>query len=98
MRIASLVKVRALISAGGGPSVLETCDDPDTAGAKPDLVKYKIRLANFETRDPTLRWEHGRWKIDGVSGSLAKTPGQKKLPPGSGGGGEEDHAAQEEVM
>lgn len=87
MRIASLVKVRALISAGGGPSVLETCDDPDTAGAKPDLVKYKIRLANFETRDLTLRWEHGRWKIDGVSGSLAKTPGQKKLPPGSGGGG-----------
>ena len=90
MRIASLVHLRALIAAGGGPSVLETCDDLDAASAKPDFVKYKIRLANFETRDLGLRWEQGRWKIDGIGGGGApKGGGQKKLPPpgGTGPGG-----------
>jgi serine protease Do len=87
MRIASLVKVRALIAAGGGPSVLETCDDPDTAHASADLVKYKIRLANFESRDLALRWEQGRWKIDGVTGGGASKGQAKKLPPPGGPGG-----------
>ena len=87
MRIAALVRVRAIIAAGGGPSVLETCDDSDTASAKPDVMKYRIRLANFDTRELVLRWEHGRWKIDGVNGGQAKAPSQKKLPPAGGGGG-----------
>jgi serine protease Do len=89
MRIAALVKVRALIASGGGPSVLETCDEPDLASAKPDWMKYKIRLANFETRDLALRWEHGRWKIDGVSGGASgpKPPSKKLPPPGGSGGG-----------
>jgi serine protease Do len=87
MRIASLVKVRALIAAGGGPSVLETCDDPDTAHSSADLVKYKIRLANFESRDLALRWEQGRWKIDGVTGGAASKGPAKKLPPPGGPGG-----------
>lgn len=88
MRIASLVHLRALIAAGGGPSVLETCEDVDAASVKPDFVKYKIRLANFETRDLGLRWEQGRWKIDGIGGGpAAKGGGQKKLPPPGGPGG-----------
>ncbi len=81
MRIATLVKVRNLVANGGGPSVLETCDDVDPAAQK-DAVKYKIRLANFETRTLALRWEQGRWKIDGFDakgGSGKVTP--KKLPP-----------------
>jgi hypothetical protein len=87
MRIASLVKVRALIAAGGGPSVLETCDDPDPAHSSADLVKYKIRLANFESRELALRWEHGRWKIDGVTGGAGSKGPAKKLPPAGGSGG-----------
>lgn len=86
MRIATLVKVRAHFMMGGGPSVLETCDDLDGPSAKPDHVKYHVRLANFETRDLHLRWEQGRWKIDGLDGKPAslvnKAPGAtRKLPP-----------------
>lgn len=86
MRIATLVKLRNQFVAGGGPSVLETCDDPDTANAQKDYVKYKIRLANFESRTLGLRWEQGRWKIDAfdAKGGSGTAPGKpKKLPPPS---------------
>jgi serine protease Do len=87
MRIAALVKLRAQVAAGGGPSVLETCEDTDPNSGKAEVTKYKIRLSNFETRDLALRWEHGRWKIDGITGGPAPKPGgAKKLPPpGSAG-------------
>ncbi|MBX3233634.1 MAG: trypsin-like peptidase domain-containing protein [Labilithrix sp.] len=85
MRIATLVKLRTLIMGGGGPSVLETCDDADT---KADTAKYRIRMGNFETRELLLRWEHGRWKIDGLDakGAAAARPGSKKLPAAGPGG------------
>jgi serine protease Do len=83
MRIATLVKVRAAVVAGGGPSVFETCDDVDGASVRADHVKYRVRLGNFEARDLTLRWEHGRWKIDGFSAGVApvRVGAPKKLPP-----------------
>ncbi|MBX3261592.1 MAG: trypsin-like peptidase domain-containing protein [Labilithrix sp.] len=84
MRIATLVQVRAAFMLGGGPSVLETCADPDPAGAREDQARYHVRLGNFETRDVALRWEHGRWKIDGFAAPRAtarKPASPKKLPP-----------------
>jgi hypothetical protein len=89
MRIATLVRVRSAFLAGGGPSVLETCDDVDAASIRPDAVKYRVRLGNFETREMALRWEHGRWKVDGFEasrgkveahGSAQRPASPKKLP------------------
>jgi hypothetical protein len=85
MRIATLVKLRSAFMSGGGPSVLETCDDVDPASVKPDQVKYRVRLGNFEMRDMALRWEQGRWKIDGFEatrGASVKAPAKKLPPPG----------------
>jgi serine protease Do len=84
MRIATLVKLRAQLAVGGGPSVLETCDEVDHASATHDEVKYRIRLAGFETRELVLRFEQGRWKIGRLSsgGPAARSPlAPKKLPP-----------------
>jgi len=84
MRIATLVRLRTSFLAGGGPSILETCDDIDTPSIKADQVKYRVRLANFETREMALRWEHGRWKVDGFDAKLAGGPKpspKKGLPP-----------------
>ena len=82
MRIATLVKLRGLVAQGGGPSVLETCDDVDAALSQKDFVKYKIRLANFEARTLAVRWEQGRWKIDGfdAKGGSARPGLPRKLP------------------
>ncbi len=84
MRIATLVKVRTAFMMGGGPSVLETCEDVDASSVRPDLVKYRVRLGNFEVRDVVLRWEHGRWKVDGFAAprrAPIKPARPKKLPP-----------------
>ena len=85
MRIATLVKVHSAFMMGGGPSVLETCDDLDPASVRPDQVKYRVRLGNFESRDVALRWEHGRWKVDGFDAPRAASAksglAKKKLPP-----------------
>ncbi len=84
MRIATLVKVRAQLAVGGGPSALETCEDVDPASTSPDEVKYRIRLASFETRELVLRFEHGRWKVGGLSSGApaSRRPfAAKKLPP-----------------
>lgn len=85
LRIATLVKVRASVLAGGGPSVFETCDDVDPSSSRADHVRYHVRLGNFEPRDLTLRWEHGRWKVDGLSAGAArgeaKSGAPKNLPP-----------------
>ena len=79
MRIATLIRIRASFQQGGGPSVLELCDDADLS--KSDVVTYKIRLGNFETRKLALRWEQGRWKIDGFEASRSAPSGKaKKLP------------------
>jgi serine protease Do len=83
MRIATLVRVRSGFMAGGGPSVLETCDDVDAASVRADQVKYRVRLGNFEARELALRWEQGRWKVDGFDGRgvALKATGSKRLPP-----------------
>jgi serine protease Do len=84
MRIATLMKLRAQLAVGGGPSVLETCEEVDHASATPAQVKYRIRLGGFETRDLVLRFEQGRWKIGGLSsgGPAARRPlPPKRLPP-----------------
>lgn len=84
MRVATLVQVRSAFMLGGGPSVLETCDDLDAASARPDVMRYHVRLGNFEMRDVALRWEHGRWKVDGFEATRAaplKPRSPKKLPP-----------------
>jgi serine protease Do len=83
MRIATLVQLRMAFMMSGGPSVLETCDDLDPASAAPEHVRYNVRLGNFETRALALRWEHGRWRVDGFDTPRptgTKTT-QKKLPP-----------------
>ncbi|MDF2693151.1 MAG: Serine protease, DegP/HtrA, do-like [Labilithrix sp.] len=81
MRLATLVQLRIAFMAGGGPSVLETCDD--LGGASADQVRYRVRLGNFEMRDVAFRWEHGRWKVDGfpVTRTTPAKPAPKKLPP-----------------
>ena len=83
MRIATLVKLRAAFMLGGGPSVLETCQELESTSVHADRLEYRVRLGNFDTRDLGLRWEHGRWKIDGFAAPRAapikRAP--KKLPP-----------------
>ena len=83
MRLATLVKLRAAFTMGGGPSVLETCADLDRSSVRADVVRYHVRLGSFETRDVALRWEHGRWKVDGFAMPRAAPmkPPAKKLPP-----------------
>ena len=86
MRIATLVHVRAAIMLSGGPSALETCEELEVSTAHPELAKFRVRLANFEVRELSLRWEHGRWKVDGFAGAKASgkassaKPTPKKLP------------------
>ncbi|HVH46969.1 MAG TPA: serine protease, partial [Labilithrix sp.] len=82
MRIATLVHVRTAFMMRGGPSVLETCDDSEPTFAGTDRVKYRVRLGNFETRDLSLLWEHGRWKVDGFDAASRAAHGHpKRLPP-----------------
>ena len=84
MRIATLLRVRSSFMSGGGPSVLETCDDLDQASARPEQIKIRVRLGNFETREMALRWEQGTFKVDGIDGpkGAAVRPGApRKLPP-----------------
>lgn len=79
MRIATLVRVRAVVLAGGGPSVLETCSDAnaeDTASIlTSSQVRFKIRLATFDTRELAVRFEQGHWKLSSfdVSTHAART-------------------------
>lgn len=67
MRIAALVRIRAAILSGGGASVLETCNDANAEDLASILttshVRFRVRLANFETRDMTVEWEQGHWKV-----------------------------------
>ena len=81
MRIATLVRVRSHFARGGGPSILETCDDVESRTGL-DYVRYRVRLGNFETRQLALRWEQGRWKVDGFEsrGASSKPAAIKKLP------------------
>jgi serine protease Do len=84
MRIAVLVRLRNAALAGGGPSVLETCSELSTqrgSDGAGDVVEYKVRLANFESRSLTLRWEQGRYKVDGLEGRAPAAKGPRKLPP-----------------
>lgn len=89
MRIATLVRLRAATLAGGGASVLETCEDADrgdlAAILTEDRVRFRVRLANFETRQIALRFEQGQYKLahfditEKPEGKSPKTPG--KTPP-----------------
>ena len=57
---------------------------PRTSATKgPERVKFHVRLGNFETRDLSLRWEQGRFKVDAfeVRGGPPKPASTKKLPP-----------------
>ena len=83
MRIATLVRIRASFQQGGGPSVLELCDDADTS--KADVVTFKIRLGSFETRQLAFRWEQGRWMVDGfdAKAGLPRSSARKLPSPSS---------------
>ncbi len=67
MRIATLVRIRGSVLAGGGASVLETCTDAnaeDLAATQTiPRIRFRVRLANFETREMALQWEQGHWKV-----------------------------------
>lgn len=86
MRIATLVRVRAIVLSGGGPSVLETCNDanPDDLASilTAPQVRYKIRLATFDTREMAVRFEQGHWKLAAfdVSAHATKEPPKRKTP------------------
>jgi serine protease Do len=86
MRIAALVRIRGTMLSGGGPSPLETCEEVarTSGGDVPEVVDYRVRLANFETRELSVRWEQGRFKVDGVREPGARPSPKaapKKLPP-----------------
>ena len=84
MRIATLVRVRAVVLAGGGPSVLETCNEAnadDTASIlTASQVRFKIRLATFDTRELAVRFEQGHWKLSAFDVSTHAPPPKKKTP------------------
>jgi hypothetical protein len=61
MRIATLLRVNASIAQAGGASPLDTCSD--VVADEKDSVRFRIRLANWETRTLAVRVEHGHWKI-----------------------------------
>jgi hypothetical protein len=61
MRIATLLRVSASIAQAGGASPLDTCSD--VVADDKDSVRFRIRLANWETRTLAVRVEHGHWKI-----------------------------------
>lgn len=67
MRIATLVRLGTVLGAAGGTSALETCSDvnPDDVRdiLSADEVRYRVRLANWETREIAFRWEQGHWKL-----------------------------------
>ncbi len=78
LRVAALVRIRGAMLAGGGASVLETCNEAnpeDLASiATTPRVRYRVRLANFETRDLALAWEQGHWKIAAFDTRPRKEP------------------------
>jgi serine protease Do len=86
MRIATLVRVRAVVLSGGGPSALETCNDANADDIASILsaptVRFKIRLASFDTRELAVRFEQGHWKLAAfdVSAHAAKDPPKRKTP------------------
>lgn len=82
MRIATLVRIRGAILAGGGANVLETCNDtnPDDLAAilTTPHVRFRVRLANFETREMALQWEQGHWKVAGFDTRPRREPRSKE--------------------
>jgi S1-C subfamily serine protease len=84
MRIATLVRVRAVVLSGGGPSVLETCNEANPEDVASILtsqqVRFKIRLATFDTRELAVRFEQGHWKLSAFDVSTHAAPPKKKTP------------------
>jgi serine protease Do len=78
MRLATLVRVRTSVAVGGGMNVLETCNEMHPGDAAAILttsqVRFRIRLASFETREMAMRWEQGHWKL----ASFQAPPAPKK--------------------
>jgi len=85
MRIATLVRVRAVILSGGGTSVLETCNDanPDDLASimTAPQVRFRIRTANFDTREMAMRWEQGHWKLSAFDLKGRPSPAKKTPTP-----------------
>ena len=76
MRIATLLRVNASISQAGGASAFDTCSD--VVADEKDAVRFRIRLANWETRTLAVRVEHGHWKISQID--LPQGQVQKPTP------------------
>jgi serine protease Do len=84
MRIATLVRVRAVVLSGGGPSVLETCNEANAEDLASILTapqgRFKISLATFDTRELAVRFEQGHWKLAAFDVSTHAAPPKKKKP------------------
>lgn len=67
MRIATLVRLGSVLGSAGGTSALETCSDANPDDVRDilsaDEVRYRVRLANWESREVAFRWEQGHWKL-----------------------------------
>jgi hypothetical protein len=84
MRIATLFRIQAAVGSAGGASPLETCSDVNPDDMKDilsaDEVRYRMRLANWDTREVAFRWEQGHWKLGRMDLRFAKaaTPAPAK--------------------
>lgn len=78
MRIATLVRLGAVLGAAGGTSALETCSDANADDLREilsaDEVRYRVRLANREMREIAFRWEQGHWKLARIDLHAASRP------------------------
>lgn len=94
MRIATLLRVQASAASAGGTSPLETCGDVNADDMKDilsaDEVRYRVRLANWDTREVAFRWEQGHWKLGRMDLRFAKAasppakPAKPITPPKAG--------------
>ncbi|MBS2016122.1 MAG: trypsin-like peptidase domain-containing protein [Deltaproteobacteria bacterium] len=85
LRIATLLRMQAAVSSAGGTSPLETCSDVNQDDARDivsaDEVRYRVRLANWDTREVAFRWEQGHWKLGRMDLRFAKSGPAKPAKP-----------------
>lgn len=84
MRIATLFRIQAAVGSAGGASPLEICSDVNPDDTKDilstDEVRYRMRVANWDTREVAFRWEQGHWKLGRMDLRFAKAASPPAKP------------------